>query len=357
MTKIYRTWPEDGFCYLDPSDKAGSNPALVQILSRLGETSLSETWPHSLELTLRATRQSDRMPDISTGGVVTRGIYLQSGIIPALFASSSADFEFLPLVAGGMSWSVVNPIRRARGWHSKTSDVEVQRRDSTTSAIHLYSWSRWLTVIDDHPESLSVFHVEGLRSGPLVTQAFVDRVHALRLQGIGFDLFGEVVTDPSLASPSPARPPPPPPRKGPKLHLDGLKPDEQQRVELARRSAAGKSAEAADIEAEIAALAPLWASKDLTARERLAGALFELHVRIGDLLCQRMGWSWAAILRGRSQRFVAVASADGRYGVSGYSVAVRQLESSTPSLQLLLNLIEDGSQLPPPQPDRVTMLN
>lgn len=356
--KIYRPWPKDGFACLDPTDEAGRDVALRTFLDGVGRRSLKAAWPSGLTLNLLRIRKGARTPDIGSGGIST-SVYVQERHAPGLFCVADPDIELLPVKTPTESWRLVNSLRTASAWHRATSDFTTHAmpgEDGSTRS--LVGTVFWATVIDPHPESLSLFYVPELLSyGLFASESFVGKVQSLKLRGLGFDLIGEVVTHPALASSAPPRRQPEPTGKGPKLHLAPLTPDEQQRVDEARRAAAGKCAAADMIETDITELLPLWADADQPAREPLASALFELHVRIGDLLCHRLGWSWTAVTRGRSQRFVAVASADRSYAVSGYSVAIRQLESGTPTLQLLLNLIEDGSQLPAPKPDRVTMLN
>ncbi|MFO1330278.1 MAG: hypothetical protein U1F56_23245 [Rubrivivax sp.] len=358
--KIFWARPQERFACPYAEVTTDLYRRLRRLLDRVGRDRLSAEWPEGLSLTVWRERKSDRLPDIYKGGI-TSDIYLPMHHAAALFPASSSAVELLEFDVDGVPWCFVNPCRQAAGWSAATSDVELLPVASEDGEQKLSVTSRWITVVDPRPTELDVFYVKGLQRGsPFLSERLVDRIKALELRGLEFTAVGQVVSDAALATPAPPPPPPPPRRdtpsaKGPKFHLEPLLPPEATLLDSEREAVSGQPADPASIEAEIATLKPLFASPDPADSDRFSAAFQRLHVRIGELVRQRFGWSWQAVVRGRSQRFVAVASPDGAFALSGGAVVMRQLQTGEPSLQLLLNLVEAG-QLPPAQADRVVLL-
>jgi hypothetical protein len=224
---------------------------------------------------------------------------------------------------------------------------------------------KWLNLIHPQPLPGEFLRLRGSVYGPHVTEPFVERVKALGLKGLQFELIGHVIADPSQAVP---RPVPPPEaaatqRRGrqPKLTAKPLSSGEREELEEAGTAMRarwgvrpGWSAEATltAMQAQIQQLSPSWFQ---LSKEEQVDALLGLAAIFGELICSAHGWTWAELRQGRDLRWIAVLAPQGTHALALVPYLRQQIDSAAPTTTLVFNMIGAGS-LPPAEPGQVVSI-
>jgi len=353
--KLFNVWPKDG--YTHPAlIKAGRGFEQVASLS-LDPQPLEKTWVVE-DFEWNPDYKGLPRPDVS----MASGLCLPASLAQSLFPDRRG-LELLPIRVEGEEWLVVHTLGIVDGVvDPSSSDFLVMPVIEGFPERRVY---KWLNLVHPQPLPGEFVRLRGSVYGPHVTEPFVERVKALGLKGLQFELIGHVIADPSQAVPRPA----PPPevaatgkrRRQPKLTAKPL--PEGEREEIAEAGTAmragwgikvGSSAEAtlAAVQTQIQQLNPSWFQRS---KEDQVDALLGLAAIFGELICSAHGWTWAELRQGRNLRWIAVLAPQGTHALALVPYLRQQIESAAPTTTLLFNMIGAAS-LPPAESGQVVSI-
>jgi hypothetical protein len=313
------------------------------------------------------TKNKDATPDISKVFGYGGALCFRRSMAQRLFPYSTTELEFLPARLDDQEWVLLNCLRVTRSIDLDSSDVEYLEVADHPPWIFDVGW---LNIVDRSALEWDVFCIPNSTdpSTPrrfFVTDLFVDRVQQLGLRGLEFKHVGYIVGNASEAVPKPPAPPPPAAkaskRKPPKLSSGPLSAGEQ--IEMAAAGAvcrqrlqlppdANPETVLQRITEEMQKLRPVLST--ISADERI-DTLLGLSAIYGDLLRSACGWSWAEVREGRSKRWIAALAPSGTHALALLPYVQKQIQSETPTVTLLFNMIAAG-QLPPAEPGRLVLV-
>lgn len=352
--KLFNLWPADG--YATPVLPKGKGYERMSSL-HMDPHACRATWVAEDFLWSSEDRALPR-PDLSKSTVP----FLPASLAQSLFPDRRG-LELLPIRVEGEEWLVVHTLGIVDGVVDvSSSDFLVMPVIEGFPERRVY---KWLNLVHPLPLPGEFVRLRGSVYGPHVTEPFVERVKALGLKGLQFELIGHVIADPSQAVPKPA----PPPevaatgkrRRQPKLTVKPLPKGEREELEEAGTAMharwgiePGSSAEAtlAAVQAQIQQLSPSWFERS---KEEQVDALLGLAAIFGDLICSAHGWTWAELRQGRDLRWVAVLAPQGTHALALVPYLRQQIDSAAPTTTLLFNMIGAAS-LPPAEPGQVVSI-
>lgn len=347
--KLFNFWPADGYTTpVLPKGKAYEVASSLPDPQPLGKTWVVEDFEWCSDY------KGLPRPDMSmAAGVACLPASLAESVFP-----DRRGLELLPIRIEGEEWLVVHALGIVDGVDLPSADFSM----TTVPELRVY---KWLNLVHPQPLPGEFLRLRGSSYGPHVTETFVDRVKALGLEGLQFELVGHVIADPSQAVPKPATPPVAAAtgkrRRQPKLTAKPLPKGEREELEEIGTTMRtrwgidpewGTEATLAAVQEQIQQLRPNWFEYS---KEEQVDALLGLSGIFGDLICSAHGWSWSELRQGRDLRWIAMLAPQGSHALALVPYMRQQIDSGAPTTTLLFNMIGAGN-LPPAEPGQVVSI-
>ena len=128
-------------------------------------------------------KKTGRRPDIT---YILPCLAFRTELQDLIFPFKSDDLEFLPIVASGEDWLIVNCLLTTNGYDEAKS---LLHRDQTGQIFMVQK----LTVTAPLPESSELFTIDGSnRAYTYLLESLVDRIKGLKLDGLTFKEIGRI---------------------------------------------------------------------------------------------------------------------------------------------------------------------